>query len=323
MDVTDGVPSAPKPVSVVASCGGLCNQLRVVLSYRIAAQKAGRHLYVKWSVCTACPAIDFNSLLEPIEGVDVCDTLLDLPECYRFGRSPDMMITGYTASTHISVLGTPTETQMYNVLRPLPSLQAKVDETVRACGPQFIALHIRRTDHNFGNQTSDESFFAFVDANPELPIFLATDNSETQSQFTARYGSRLRVLEAIQTPSTNQPHLRRKSEVRHTPLDHAVVDLFTCVAATVFKGSYFSSFSDTIMRLRQARGCAHADDDHDLSTPMWHRPTPYDMSFIIDGADASGRVTTRKPPGAPPMPKLVMREPDPMADPMAVPRSWQ
>ena len=58
---------------------------------------------------------------------------------------------------------------------------------------------------------------------------------------------------------------------RHTPLADAVVDLFTCVAARAFKGSYYSSFSDAIAGLRAARGTAAAHDEHDRTPPRWHR----------------------------------------------------
>ena len=40
---------------------------------------------------------------------------------------------------------------------------------------------------------------------------------------------------------------------RHTSTQRAVVDLFTCAAAFAFKGTYYSSFSDAIQRLRLSR----------------------------------------------------------------------
>ena len=48
-----------------------------------------------------------------------------------------------------------------------------------------------------------------------------------------------------------------------------VVDMMTCVEARVFKGTYYSSFSDAIQRLRVVRGTAHADDEHLLTPPEW------------------------------------------------------
>lgn len=58
--------------------------------------------------------------------------------------------------------------------------------------------------------------------------------------------------------------------IRHTPLSDAVVEIFTCVRARVFKGSFYSSFSDAIQRLRHINGTSSEDDEHDLRVPTWH-----------------------------------------------------
>lgn len=57
------------PLSVVAEAG-LCNKLRVMLSYREVAQAEGRHLVVIWAQGGFCPA-QFSDLFEPISGMTV------------------------------------------------------------------------------------------------------------------------------------------------------------------------------------------------------------------------------------------------------------
>ena len=57
---------------------------------------------------------------------------------------------------------------------------------------------------------------------------------------------------------------------RQTPLTDAVAEIETCARATVFKGCYYSSFSDAIQRLRNARGTASDADEHCTCTPRGH-----------------------------------------------------
>ena len=52
-----------------------------------------------------------------------------------------------------------------------------------------------------------------------------------------------------------------RSALRHTPVADAVVDLYTCVHASAFKGTHGSSFTDTIWQLRRALGCANERED--------------------------------------------------------------
>ena len=55
--------------------------------------------------------------------------------------------------------------------------------------------------------------------------------------------------------------------------------------ATAFKGCYYSSFSDAIMRMRVSRGTASERDEHDVTLPSWHRAfagTAYDASLALN-----------------------------------------
>ena len=59
---------------------------------------------------------------------------------------------------------------------------------------------------------------------------------------------------------------RSSSALRQTSLRDAVTDIFVCAAADgPFKGSWTSSFSDTIYRIRQAHARAHPADEHEIA----------------------------------------------------------
>ena len=101
-----------------------------------------------------------------------------------------------------------------------------------------------------------EDFERFLKAHAPLPIFVATDNAETQERLRERFGERVQAM---------KPIVHASGALRHTPLTDAVVELFTCVAARVFKGSYASSFSDTIHHVREVTGTRHAGDEHSIA----------------------------------------------------------
>ena len=94
----------------------------------------------------------------------------------------------------------------------------------------------------------------FLQKHAPLAVYLATDNVETQRAFLGRHRGRVRVGREIVPCGT-------KTVLRQTPLADAVVDLFCCAAADVFKGSYYSSFSETIAHLRAVSGRTSAEDE--------------------------------------------------------------
>jgi hypothetical protein len=116
-----------------------------------------------------------------------------------------------------------------------------------------------------GISQSDDEYEEFADRYPTHQIFLATDNAATQRRFTQRYGERLRVTTSISDCLNDSTEARLVE--RHTPLRLAVVDMFVCVEAEVFKGSPWSSFSDAIAHMRTVTGQRHAEDEHKLVDP--------------------------------------------------------
>jgi len=243
-------------VLVVAEAG-LGNKLRVVLSYLDVARRRGQKLVVFWRLSPECDAT-FDELYEPLDGVRFLHAL-----------PPNLPIVPRGAyDTHPELQFSERESAMYAQLRPRPSISARVAARLKAFGgAEFCAIHVRRTDHAelFGERSPcrDVDFYAFCDRHDPMPIFLATDNAATQAAFAARYGTRLKALTPMRPRRSkrNAPGADAPG-VRHTSVADAVADLETCAAATIFKGTELSSFSDAVAHLRRARGVADDGDEH-------------------------------------------------------------
>lgn len=275
------MPSQDAARLLVWAEAGLCNKLRVLLSYREVAVERGRALLVVWRLGKCCDAT-FGSLFRPLSSVSFLHShrssrltglgvraaaldetpWLDVPPPEVDAIPADLSILKPAYDAHPSVKYTERETEMYLALRPLPKLERAIASRVLECGPRYVAVHVRRTDHAacFGERTSDADFFRFVDAFPDHALFVATDNAATQQVFAARYGERVRAMRPISPAwgSAEPPG----ADARHTALSDAVVDLYTCVDAAHFKGTPLSSFSDTIAHIRRARGRASSGDEH-------------------------------------------------------------
>jgi len=209
---------------VIKPIGGLCNYLRVILSYNQLAKKYNEKLLVHWEVTPECNGKFHDYFLDVIPNVQI---VYEYSGTYNY-KGYSIYENLFPDFTHI---------------KPTNSINKKINDFVN--NKEFIAIHVRRTDHTKLMKkenkipTSDEDFFNFCD-NSTLPIFLATDSIDTQRKFIEKYGDRILFWEK----------LKKKKVLRKTELEIAVLDLFTCVLAKEFKGSYYSSFSDTILQIR-------------------------------------------------------------------------
>lgn len=214
---------------VIQPTGGLANKLRVLFSF----VRKQSNLVVVWPVEESCPGL-FLDVFTPLKNVQFVVSIDSVPD-YR-GCSPSMIPN-------------------YSQLHLAPKLQEELHRRLREMGDRgYVAGHIRRTDHSElakskNKFTSDETFREFLDST-DLPIFIATDNGETQQYFKTLYENRLIIFHEI-------PQELRS--LRATSLEEAVLDLFLCVNATEFLGSGWSSFTDLIKVLRETKSDAIRD----------------------------------------------------------------
>ena len=258
---------------VVRADGGLANKLRVLLSYREVARRQATTLVCIWKREAACRA-RFGDLFEALGGAAILESQAEdysdvRSALVRWGCDDRSHSIPGAIHTHPVVAGTIREARMYDDLRPRPMLADAVDTMIEACGGagNFIAVHLRRTDwaELFGISTPDDEFLRYVEAcskrdwtsggrKAEPLVYVATDNAVTQRALLGSLGGRARVFAPIEDDH---------SDLRHTSVFHAAVDLFTAAAAGAFKGSRGSSFSEAICLLRKARAATvgvHRDE---------------------------------------------------------------
>ena len=210
----------------VRPTGGLGNKLRVVLSWYQRCAQQGRRLDVCWKTDDACPGF-------------FLDWFAPLPNT-SFHTVPTGTYDYVGCSTHPDV-----PQYVCAALQLRPHLVDRIRTVIRTMG-QYVAVHVRRTDHvSLAKQhdcyTTDEAVHAFLDSHPTLDAYVASDNADTYHALRDRYP--LRIPLSYHSVVTN-------AALRHTYVQDAVVDLYVCAAASEFFGSGWSSFTDTIRQLR-------------------------------------------------------------------------
>jgi len=193
---------------------GLCNRLRALLSYRQYAMSQQETLHVYWPINKYCTQhfLDIFELMPDVEFIE------------RGG-----VVVNNKHDQHRKLDTSVLQPQKY-VLRRMHEIQNDIGT--------YHAIHVRRTDHlklltTLGKEpTSDAQFFSFIDE-CEHPVYLATDSHATRLAYLNRYGNRIFCNESAMF----------SHRLRETSLFDTVIDMFMCVDAHVFVGSYFSSFS--------------------------------------------------------------------------------
>jgi hypothetical protein len=138
----------------------------------------------------------------------------------------------------------------YREFRPVSAIAARIAALKGDLTP-YIAVHVRRTDmrplaSRLGVELrGDDVVEAWIRKHAKgRPVYLATDNGETQARYLALGGVHIGAsLTGRETQDEADHH-------RNGTLADAVVDLFTCAGAMRFLGSGFGSFSATIEILR-------------------------------------------------------------------------
>jgi hypothetical protein len=211
---------------VIAPDGGLCNRIRVLLSWLKKARADGQQLVVYWPITVHCNG-SFIRCFESIPGVHV---LQREPEP---GRRLDYR--GWDACGPLEI----------SALRPSQTIKERIELIRATLGSEYDAVHIRRTDlpaERDGNYIPDSEFEQFIADAADAPVYLATDNAATQRHFLETFSpAKIRIATKITD---------RDGSLRQTPLDIAVIDLFMCAGATYFKGTVGSSFTEMIETMR-------------------------------------------------------------------------
>lgn len=211
---------------IIKPTGGLANRLRVIFSYRELAIQKSEKLLVLWKPDSSCDGF-FEDFFEPIENVLFADNLYEQKEIYYTGCS----------SFNINF--------NYSQLKLNINMQKKLKKRLKLMGSDFYAAHLRRTDliplleQKNKPFPKDEDFLHFFSKSNKC--FLATDNPDSQNIFKKNLKNKLVIFETI----------KDTKKIRLTSLETSILDLFTCVYATKFKGTIYSSFSDLIINLRK------------------------------------------------------------------------
>jgi hypothetical protein len=209
---------------ILHAVGGLCNRLRAILGHL----QAHGPIEVRWD--TDDPAISFEHFYKVFERVD------------------GLTFTKNSPTWDVEAWAPPVGVKCnWSLLRPDKAVLDRVAELRAQIGAPYAAMHIRRTDHRvhaerFGVYTDDDEFREWACHFEHL--YLATDNGETQRLFPRA---------TVNRSFTNPAHQHENDRAKAGSLADAVVDLYMCVYAEHFKGSGYSTFSETIQEMRAPR----------------------------------------------------------------------
>lgn len=244
------------PQIILRPTGGLCNKLRLMFSWYEYYKTQNTAMTVIWDVEEDCPGY-FLDYFNNINGITFIKS--------NFGLSYDVRYDATDWRKHPSyydgldpiiwnrnklLITKGNRSYIYNDLQLTDRMIKLVNDTKAQLPTEYIALHVRRTDHltyapERYRYTSDDEFFEFIDDHDEnLKIYLATDNSDTQNMFKKKYGDRIVVHHDIPKPKQN-------STQRMTTLEDAIIDIYVCIGAKFFKESSCTSFSEVILEHRE------------------------------------------------------------------------
>ena len=211
---------------VIEPTCGLCNKLRVIFSYYKFVKNNNMKLTVIWLKSPECPGY-FLDYFEPIDDI-----------IFEYNNDKNLKIDyrGYEIiNEHIPD---------YKELKLLPFIYEKIQNKINILDNNYIAVHIRRTDHivlakRNNCYTSDKQFFDFIKKHNDKNLYIATDNQETYNTFYNKYKN---IVKFEYYSTTN--------DLRQTTLEDSIIDMYMCVYSSNFMGSEYSSFSTTITLIR-------------------------------------------------------------------------
>jgi GR25 family glycosyltransferase involved in LPS biosynthesis len=210
---------------------GLSNCLRFLFSYYEYAKSINKELIVIWPVTNECPGY-YLDYFKPLKNVKFYRSNI---KKFKIDHSTDVPHQDFN----------PKNIFVYNDIKLKPQLKKKIIDIIKK-NKYYSAIHVRKTDHikliddlNISG-TSYDDFSNFINKTNQK-IYLATDNSNTQLFFKNRFKKQVFYNNKIE----------RNTNLRHTSLEDAIIDIYVCIFAQKFKSSYYSSFSELIGQFRK------------------------------------------------------------------------
>ena len=232
---------------------GLANRLITLASCLAASSSLGKEFKFIWNVNEFCGCA-FDDLFD-------CNVALQAKDCF---------VDYNDDATFTPLFLSPCKSQFFDAFRfhhfrkgglndwaihNTPFLTGKVDPSallfnralcylqpsqdvlslLRPLHPDSVGVHIRRGDSPWQRNSPVESFQHVMDqylnSNPKVHFFLATDSSDVRASMISRYGNRLHSL-----PSLNSRSCK-------SGLQSALADLLSLSMTSCILGTYNSSFS--------------------------------------------------------------------------------
>ena len=222
---------------VIKPSAGLCNRLRFMFSFIKRLQDNNKfdntNLTILWEPDNECPYF-YLDIMCPIPNVRFVKYSKKVS---KIDSSSCGIVNGYKNINYISNIK----------FSPNLSILNKIKKIINILENNYIAIHVRRTDHiglakSNNRYTTDEEFINFLESNKnKRNIFLATDCLKTQQKFKKLYPKKTKYINFI------NENIKGK---RKTSFETAIIDMFVCAFAINFKGSDYSSYSGFINLIR-------------------------------------------------------------------------
>jgi hypothetical protein len=237
---------------------GFCDRLRGIAAGAVFAKELGAKLFVKWDSCGPCP-VDFLDVFQESDYFSTCRETEEFEVLHYWNY--DINVLPLDLSRMLSDKKIPKElrvdlpddlvmyrwAEILGALKPLPSISQKIEEIRNKTDPRrMLGVHLRRTDvlSDRWKEITRENVDQFdrvlwariilaVEGGDLDHIYLASDD-QTYFQVWRERLSELPVEIHYNTASWG-------AELRQTPLDDLLVDLYLLSSCRKVYGSIWSS----------------------------------------------------------------------------------
>jgi hypothetical protein len=239
-----------KKIIIIQMKAGLCNRLRYMIPYINLFNENNNiknKIIIIWSKDTPCNGF-YLDYFKPIENVTFVTNQKQIQEFNN--KNNNIKIITNTMNKNLK-----NRNEILNIFdkqffKLNDNIYKKIKNIIiNKLSNKYISVHIRRTDLDkhlkkkkiYDKRTCNDDFIKFIDNNKKYNLFIATDNMETQKLLINKYKDRIKYIKIM----NHNKNIRRQTE-----LEDAIIDLFLCICSDKFKGTFYSSFSDFIKRVR-------------------------------------------------------------------------